>query len=86
VIQTEEHAVRYPAEASEHAFHLGQEHSPKEELLPHDRVESSLDDEQGEEPPWALQPRQDLLRLEDGVLAVALGLREKRKDRHPGVF
>src|SRR5215211_68 len=54
VIETEECAVGYPTEAPEHAFHLGQEHSPKEELLPQDRVEHGVNHEQGEEPPGTL--------------------------------
>src|ERR671913_2076494 len=80
VVKTEEHAVGNPTKAPEHAFHLGQEHAPKEELLPQDRVEGGLDDEQGEEPPRALKPRKDLLRFEDRVEAVALGLRKKREE------
>ena len=72
VIEAEEHAVGHPAPASEHAFHPGQEHAPEEELLPQDRVERGVNHEQGEEPPGALQPRQDLLRLEDRAGAVAL--------------
>src|SRR5215212_1464578 len=86
VIETEEYAVGHPAPASEYAFHLGQEHAPKKKLLSQDRVERGANDEQGEEPPGALQPRQDLLRLEDRIEAVARWLRKKRKDRHPSVF
>lgn len=54
VVKTEEYAVRYPSLASEHTFHLGQEYASKEKLLPQDRVESGLNDEQGEEPPGTL--------------------------------
>src|ERR671911_592746 len=67
VVKTEEYAVRHPAPASEHTFHLWQEHAPKEELLPQDRIEGGLNHEQGEEPPGPFQPLQDLLRFEDCV-------------------
>src|ERR671921_177384 len=67
VVKTEEHTVRHPASASEHTFHLGQEHAPQEELLPQDRVEDGLNHEQGQEPPGALQPPQDLLGSQDLV-------------------
>src|SRR5215212_871139 len=86
VIETEEYTVRHPTAASEHPFHLGQEHAPKKQLLPKDRVEYRQNHEQDEEPPGTLQPLQDLLESEDHVEAVALGLREKREDRHPGAF
>jgi hypothetical protein len=33
VIKTEEYAVGHPAEAPEDSFHLGQEHTPEEELF-----------------------------------------------------
>src|SRR5829696_7633417 len=86
VVKAKEYAVRHPTPASEHALHLGQQHPPKKKFLPQDRVERGLNNEQGEEPPGALQPRQDLLRSEDRVQAIALWLRKKREDRHPNVF
>src|SRR5215203_4279194 len=64
VIETEEYTVRHPTPASEHTFHPGQEHSPKEELLGQDLGgHGEYHDE-----------------------AVALGLSEKREDRHPSAF
>ena len=54
VVEAEEQAVCHPAEAPEHAFHPGQEHAPKEQLLPKNRVEYGLNNEQGEEPPGTL--------------------------------
>src|SRR5215217_4754882 len=75
VVESEEYAVRHPAAASEHAFHLGQQHAPKEKLLPQDRVEHGHNHEQGEEPPGTLQPLQDRLRSEERVEAVAVWFR-----------
>jgi hypothetical protein len=39
LIKTKKYAVRHPTPTSEHTFHPGQQHSPKEKLLPQDRVE-----------------------------------------------
>src|SRR5215203_1792028 len=86
VIKTEEYTVCYPAPASEHPFRPRQQHAPKKELLPQHRVERGGYYEQGEEPPGALQPLQDLLRSEERIKAVALGFRKKREDRHRNVF
>src|SRR5687768_11903374 len=46
VVEIEEHAVGNPTKAPEHAFHLGQEHAPKEKLLPQDSVEHGVNHEQ----------------------------------------
>jgi len=54
VVEAEEHAIRHPTPASEHAFHPGQEHAPEERLFAEDRVERGLEDEQNQEPPRAL--------------------------------
>src|SRR5215216_6599632 len=46
VIKSEEYTVCHPAPASEHTFHLGQQHAPKEKLLPQDRVEHGVNQSQ----------------------------------------
>src|SRR5918997_1882195 len=86
VIKTEEYAVRHPTPAPEHAFHLGQEHAPKKELLRKNLGGHGEYQEPGEEPPGALQRLEDILESEYHVEAVALGLREKWEDRHPSAF
>src|SRR5918995_7321532 len=86
MIKTEEYTVSHPTPASEHSFHPGQEHAPKEELLRKDLGGHGEDQEQGEEPPGAVQCLEDILESEYHVEAVALGLREKREDRHPDAF
>src|SRR5215204_2525472 len=74
VIETEEYTVRHPTPASEHTFHPGQEHSPKEELLGQDLGGHGEYHEPGEEPPGALQCLEDILESEYHVEAVALRL------------
>ena len=83
MVEAEEHTICYPAPPAKCAFHLGKQHSAKQQLLSEDRVEGGADHEQCKEPPRADELGQYRWRFEHRIEAIALRLGQKWEDPQP---
>src|SRR5439155_24462194 len=74
MVEAEEHAICHPTPPAKSAFHLGKQHSAKQQLLSKDRIEGGTDHKQCKEPPRADELGQYRWRFEHRIEAIALRL------------
>lgn len=81
VVECTEHTVCQPVPLAEHAFHLGQQHTPEEELFTQDCIEHPHHDKQSQDPSGAHQLRSYFRRFQESAQFIARWRGEKREDR-----